>query len=369
MPTRILVVEDNDDAREMCNLMLRRLGYEVLNAVNGQEGLDIAQESVPDLILLDIMMPGMDGYEVCNRLRQNPIFRRVPIIFLTALDEIDDRVKAYTMGADDFLTKGQVTPRELEVRIKASLARTERLRESDAAGIAGSAVGLFSLRGGVGVSSLALNLAAYAVEHCNMPVMVIDMAFPVGSMGLWSGYTGKRHSVELLSNHPSELTLPQINHYALQHIQGFFVIPGPQTLVDLNTIQPGALEQVLTLLRKENYFVILDLGRPLPPLTWRVLRECDWTVAVTTPDITARKMASLALEMLPHQGIDQRKLLLLYNDITNVQPANPAIGLPRPPDAVVPYTPDLQGLGNPGVMLPLWSLVEPTGMVEDPLAD
>ena len=115
---RILVIEDDDDARMMYAIMLRSWGYEVVEATTGREGVAASHNSSPDLILLDIMMPDMDGYELCRQLRADPRFHTVPIIFLSALDAMDDRIKGYTLGGDDFITKGQIDYKELGRNLK-----------------------------------------------------------------------------------------------------------------------------------------------------------------------------------------------------------------------------------------------------------
>lgn len=356
---RILIIEDNDDTRALYALLLRKLNYDVMEAANGNDGLQLAQAQPPDLILLDVMMPDMDGYAVCAKLREDPRFRTIPILFVTALDGIDDRIRAYTMGGDDYLTKGHFAPKELYVRIEAALLRTQRIQQGRGEGVKGSLIGLLSLRGGVGVSTLALNLAYKAAQLGNQPTFLVDLALPVGSIGLWSGFSGSRHIVELLSYPPGKLTLPLINHFSLQHIQGFFVIPGPTEMVDLTRIQSGTPEQLLFQLREAGYCVILDLGRAVLPLLWRMPLQLDWTVVVTSAEITSRRMAGIALEALPKMGVEQRTVLLALNDLTNDNPVPTALGLPRAPDVTIPYLPDLQDLPETTALDPLWAIVQP----------
>jgi two-component system, sensor histidine kinase and response regulator len=101
----LLVVDDNPmNVEPLCDL-LEAMGYRVAMALDGVTALRIVEEQTPDLILLDIMMPGMNGYEVCRRLKANPRSARIPVVFVTALSETDDKVKAIDAGGDDFLTK------------------------------------------------------------------------------------------------------------------------------------------------------------------------------------------------------------------------------------------------------------------------
>ncbi|MGC9522573.1 MAG: response regulator [Anaerolineae bacterium] len=353
----ILVIEDDDDARMMYAIMLRSWGYEVSEATTGREGVKAAMRQVPDLILLDIMMPDMDGYAVCQELRGDPRFHRVPILFLTALDGMDDRVKAYTIGGDDFITKGQVEYRELGVRIQAALRRAERLGKSSEGARLGLVMGLLSLRGGTGVSTVAMNLARYATTASDHPVILIDLAFPIGSMSLWSGISGPRHTVGLLSRSPAEITMGLVSNYCLQNVYGSYFIPGPSEIVDLSDIRLETLRRVLEILRKDGYVVILDLGRGTLPLMWQILTECDWAAVVTSADPTSRNLAKIAMQSLPGQDVDARSLLLVFNDCTNQRPADISLGLPRTPDVFIPYTQDFDDLADPSPFAHLWGII------------
>lgn len=370
---RILVVEDNDDVRTMYGMLLRSWGYEIYEAPNGTEGLEKARFLRPDLIILDVMMPDIDGYEVCQRLREDPEFHTIPIIFVTALGGIDDRVKAYTTGADDFITKGQISRKELDVRIQAALARNQRIQQSAKSQATagepprppqGIVVGISSLRGGVGVSSIALNLAAMAAHNSERPVLLVDMAFPIGSLGLWSGFSGSRHVVELLNQHAFDMNRTLINHYSVQHVQGFFIIPGPTGLVNFHQIQAGTVLRFISLLRESGYYAILDLGRGTLPFIWGVPKACDWNVVVTDDDPTARHLAGLYLKALGEHGVDQRSLLLVYND-RQQRDVSTGIGLPRPPDVVIPYHPDISTLPEDNPVASLWDIVQRSLLQEE----
>jgi DNA-binding response OmpR family regulator len=353
----ILVIEDDDDARTMYGIMLRSWGYEVSEATTGREGVRVAQRQVPDLILLDIMMPDMDGYEVCRQLRSNPRFHKVPILFLTALDAIDDRIKGYTLGGDDFITKGQIDYKELGVRIKAALNRTKRLSDTLQSGQGGLILGFLSLRGGVGVSTLAANLTRYITTVNERPVILIDLAFPVGSISLKSGMTDPRHIISLLSRPAAEITINMINNYSLQNVYGSYFLPGPPKLMDLSGIRIQALEQMFNVLRDEGYTVIIDLGRGALPLMWHTVSHCDWLSVVTSADPTSRTLAKIAVESLPDHDVDPRSILLIFNDHTNRRPADISTGLPRTPDVFIPYTEDFDDFVDTTPFAHLWSMM------------
>ena len=126
MAERVLIVEDDLVLRETLSYNLIRQGYEVTTAADGKRGVELAQRTRPDLILLDIMLPGIDGFEVCRVLRQET---NAPIIMLTARDDEVDKIVGLEVGADDYLTK-PFSMRELLARIKAQLRRVRLMRQA-----------------------------------------------------------------------------------------------------------------------------------------------------------------------------------------------------------------------------------------------
>jgi two-component system alkaline phosphatase synthesis response regulator PhoP len=120
---KVLLVDDEPDIVEMLKYNLEREGYHVLTALNGKDALKLAKASRPDLVVLDIMMPGMDGVEVCNQLRQMPEFKHTLITFLTARGEDYSQIAGFEAGADDYITK-PVRPKVFVSKVKALLKRS-----------------------------------------------------------------------------------------------------------------------------------------------------------------------------------------------------------------------------------------------------
>ncbi|RMD75521.1 MAG: DNA-binding response regulator [Bacteroidetes bacterium] len=129
---KILVVDDEPDIVEFLSYNLRKEGFEVVTAQDGEEALAVARREKPDIILLDIMMPRLDGVEVCRLLRQEPEFRDTLVAFLTARNEDYSQIAALDVGGDDYITK-PIRPRVLVSRIKALLRRKERTGEDSEA--------------------------------------------------------------------------------------------------------------------------------------------------------------------------------------------------------------------------------------------
>ncbi|MCB2227639.1 MAG: response regulator transcription factor [Desulfarculaceae bacterium] len=120
----VLVVEDEKDIIDVVDFNLQQAGYRVLKAADGAEGLRLAKDQSPDLVVLDLMLPAMDGKEVCRRLKQGEATREIPVLMLTALASETDRIIGFEIGADDYLTK-PFSPRELVLRVNAILRRSQ----------------------------------------------------------------------------------------------------------------------------------------------------------------------------------------------------------------------------------------------------
>jgi len=133
----VLIIDDEKDLIEMVRYSLEKHGFDVIGALDGESGLDIAKNQAPDIVLLDLMLPGVDGLEVCKRLRNDPKTARLPVLMLTAKAEETDRIVGLELGADDYITK-PFSPREVVARVKAVLRRaapqpdnTEVLRQGN----------------------------------------------------------------------------------------------------------------------------------------------------------------------------------------------------------------------------------------------
>ena len=172
--THVLVIDDEVIFHNMVARALQGLNFKISTAENGTKGLFLARTLKPDIIISDVMMPDIIGYEVVRSLRREPEFAQTPILMLTAQSGLQDKLKAFEAGADDHLTK-PFEPEELAARVNVLLRRAEAARTAAAlvpAQIREDArmIVVHSLRGGTGSSSLAVNLA-------------------LGLRGLWKGST------------------------------------------------------------------------------------------------------------------------------------------------------------------------------------
>jgi two-component system cell cycle response regulator DivK len=124
MSKRVLVIEDHEENRRIVRLLLGSAGIDMIEAVTGEEGVAKAEQDRPDLILMDIQLPGLDGYEATRRIKGNPALRHIPIIVVTSYALSGDDVKAFEAGCDAYVTKPFV-PRELLAKVREFLSKAE----------------------------------------------------------------------------------------------------------------------------------------------------------------------------------------------------------------------------------------------------
>ncbi|HYK88278.1 MAG TPA: response regulator transcription factor [Acidobacteriota bacterium] len=157
----ILVIDDERDLIELVQYILAREGFQVIAAADGEAGLELASRETPDLVLVDLMLPGIDGLEVCQRLRKGERTSNIPLIMLTAKSAESDRIVGLELGADDYVTK-PFSPRELAARIKAVLRRSVKQKpESEL------------LRRG----SLSIDVARHEVTCADEPIILTATEF------------------------------------------------------------------------------------------------------------------------------------------------------------------------------------------------
>lgn len=127
--SKILVVDDDEAINELIKINLELLGYDTISAKDGIQGFTLAKQEIPDLIILDVMMPEVDGYTVAKRVRENSQTKDIPILMLTAMGQLEDKVKGFDIGVDDYLVK-PFEMEELKVRVRALLKRSNAIPES-----------------------------------------------------------------------------------------------------------------------------------------------------------------------------------------------------------------------------------------------
>lgn len=317
MAEKILIVDDDVDTLRLVGLMLQRQGYQITAATNGQQGLDKAVEEQPDLILLDVMMPDMDGYEVTRQLRQNPVTADTPILMFTAKTQLDDKVAGFEVGADDYLTK-PTHPSELQAHVKALLSRSgQREKKSAVPDKAGHAyvIGVLAARGGLGVSAIAINLAVGLFNRSQSDVALVEMVPGKGTLGLDLGMNNQKALGQLLSGTPSEVTRERVKNALIPHISGVKLMLASDHPSDVHLIsQVAQYQATLEKLSSLTRYVVLDLGSSLPPFVQKLLPACNDTVIVLEGVSNTILHTQALIEELIKLGLKKERITVALNN-------------------------------------------------------
>ncbi len=300
MPEKILIADDDLDTLKLVGLILQRHGYSIVAANGGVGALGKASSEMPDLILLDVMMPDLDGYEVARRLRNDSSLAHIPIIMFTAKTMLDDKVAGFEAGADDYLTK-PTHPSELIAHVKALLARTQSTRAA-AAPQAAFVAGFIGAKGGVGTTTLAVNFAAAAAQ-AGHEVVLVDLNPGSGGMGLMLGVTPTLTLTSLLNKSVAELTQRTLSGYIIPHDCGIRVLAGRPMPSEAGLLANVAQwEAVLKVVGTMCKVLVVDLGTGLPELTRRILTSVGSLVMVADPTRLALTQAKSLLAELASVG-------------------------------------------------------------------
>jgi CheY-like chemotaxis protein/MinD-like ATPase involved in chromosome partitioning or flagellar assembly len=320
MAEKILIIDDDVDTLRLVGLMLQRQGYEISAASNGSQGLAKALEERPDLILLDVMMPDMDGYEVARRLRKNPVTLAVPILMFTAKTQLDDKVAGFEVGADDYLTK-PTHPTELQAHVRALLARSAQQDKEPAQIVTalhehhGYVIGVLAARGGLGVSSVASNLAAGIYTRTQSDVILAELTPGQGTIGADFGFQNQKGLTELLQGTMPEITREKVEASLTAHISGLKLLLASENPRDVTlTSQVQNYEAIVARLSSLARFIILDLGNGLPGFVQKILPMCSEQIIVLEGTPGTIQHTRFLIDNILDLKIDRKTIGVILNN-------------------------------------------------------
>lgn len=337
---KILVIDDDHDLLEMMRLVLgQRAGHETVLSAEGEDGLAKAIADPPDLAIIDVMMPGMTGYDVCRQLRANPATAFVPILILTARAQPMDRDAAMDAGADEYMTK-PVLMAELLERVDTLLSEQPGLPEQPGQPPALSGMlALMSLRGGVGVTTLAVNLAAALVQASGEAICLIDLCPSSGHVALQLGMRPEPNWSGIIGTAGANPDAESVEAHLLQHSSGLRVLAAPFVPVVGQGPSLRAVQAVLGALRRWCPVVVVDVPSALNEVTMAVLGAASAVGLVLTAEPPSIQTTIGTLRVLQQWSA---KLGTILNQVApGPQPPADAIAraLKRPLVATIPFDP------------------------------
>ncbi|HYY88576.1 MAG TPA: response regulator [Chloroflexota bacterium] len=312
----ILVADDQADIRELLEITLSKRGHEVLPADSGTRALELAGRVVPDLAIVDVNMPGLEGTQVTRELRTRKATANVPIMLLTALSDEADILAGFAAGADDYVTK-PFNPRELAARVEALLARGGS-GSAPSSRPQGRLIAVAGPKGGCGRTTIAVNLALAMVEgHSSgagrSDVLLLDANFGLGDLDVHLDLR-TRASIRDLVPYTGHVDVAAFQNALAQHRSGVRVLLRPEAAGESELISTGLWQEVLHIASAIADTVIVDLGPTYDDeRTLATLEAAEVVVLVSTPEIGSVRNARQFLDLAPRLGVQRARTRVVLN--------------------------------------------------------
>ncbi len=280
MPAKILVADDDLMLQRLIVNTLKLEHHEVIVAADGRQALEMIRSEEPDLVILDVMMPVLNGFDVCAELRKDPETITLPVIMLSGLGQVQEKITGLRAGADEYLTK-PVDPRELLTRVEMLLARHSLLRKS-AAAKSGRVFSLIGAKGGVGVTTLAVNLAAKLADD-GKQVILLEFRPDFGTV---AAHLNLKPTISLAALRPLEpmaITDQVVSRLLLETSIGVRVLCGPQKAEEFGAMSAGLAGALLARLITQ----CVDLPPAIDEATETILKSSDQVFVILEPEVTS----------------------------------------------------------------------------------
>jgi len=312
-PPRILIVDDDSVIRALLRHTLGSESYILLEATDGRQALEVVERERPDLILLDIMMPVMDGRAVLRKLKADERTREIPVVIITALTSETDVATSLEEGAIDHIAK-PFSELIVRTRVRAAL----RNRVAAAVGTAtkcGRRIGFIGAKGGVGVSTAVVNTALTMLSPQRSVVAVELRPYP-GTLAAQLGLAPSRNLTTLLDVPPARVDAASVRQCLTLHPSGIRLLAAPPQIDDQRELTALQAEAILNATSEVADFVIVDLPPVPSKATPAVVRSCVFIVVAVELEATCLAAAKLLLEALAAWGVDRDSvgaLLVLHH--------------------------------------------------------
>jgi len=340
---RVLLIDDEQFYYKLIQKKLKESDYDLDYAKSSSEGLAKISSFEPELLIVDLMLPDMDGFQILERLRRDPKFSTIPVIVITAKDQLDEKLKAFELGADDYLVK-PFQPEELVARMgilirRGRAAQAAQSKSAEKAKDASLYV-VHSLRGGLGCSSIVVNLGLAFQKLWGKSTLLVDGVLTAGQIALMLDAKSTATWENLVGINEETLDDAVVSEMMCEHKSGVRYIASPRYPIAADTFSNDILKLFMDRLKAQNDFIITDASHDFSDMTINMLSMSNSILLVMAPEMASLRSTVGALEIYDRLGISVDKVKIILNNNSS----NPAIKqaqlekvLKRQIDFVLPY--------------------------------
>jgi pilus assembly protein CpaE len=317
---RVFLIDDEIVYSKMLKPVLKKAGHVLGYANSGETAFKNIASFNPDVIVLDIRLPDMSGFDIFSRLHNDEHFSNIPVIFVTSYNELESKLKAFELGAEDYLSKPFI-PEELLARLEILARRREYLKLAETnvrvKQNSSNVIAIHSLRGGVGCTSLAINLALAHFQLWQKPTLVIDSVLVSGQVALFLNTSPKSTWREFSDKGPDDIDYYMINNLVNLHKSGIRYIASPSLPVPfekLNDIYPMTIEE----LRGQYDMVVIDTPHDFTDISVMSLDAADRILLLIAPEIGSLRAAICALKTYDNLGYSPDKISIVLNSVNQL---------------------------------------------------
>jgi pilus assembly protein CpaE len=343
---RVLLIDDEPFYYKLLNRPMKDAGHEFDYSKTGKEGLAKISATKPEVIIVDLRLPDISGHDILARLRRDSEFSNIPVIVITAKNELGDKLKAFELGADDYLIK-PFQPEELVARMRILARRGRAMKivsqmEKNDEKLT-TIIAVHSLRGGVGTTSISVNLALALNQIWAKNTLLVDAVFSAGQVAMMLNVKPKFSWEDFTEIELKSIDEELIDNIATKHPSGLSFIAAPRSPIAVDTFSDEFWKIVFSKLAKQYEFIVIDTAHDFTDVTIQMLNFANNLVLVMAPEMSSLRAAMSALDIYDKLDFPAEKVKLMLNSnssIVGIKQAQIEKVLGRQLDFVTPYEPD-----------------------------
>jgi pilus assembly protein CpaE len=352
---RILFVDDEEQIRKLLSTWLARHGYSVTLANDGWEALKAIRANAPDLVITDVNMPNMNGFELTRRLRSDHRTARIPVVMLSARKQADDVLTGYAEGADEYIPK-PVEMAVLSAKIEVLIKRVRATQGDSTTKRGGNVILFLHAKGGVGCTTLAVNAAVALAATTIYRVTLFDLNLEFGNAAMLMNLKPERTLADLAEQPPAELDDASFARFLTQDRSGVRVLAGCDVPERAELVTVPAVHQAIDRLRAQSDYVVIDAPPTFSQPVLACLDIADAVVLLSAAHLPSLKATKEALTVLEKLSYPRERTVLVVNRTSEagLEMDHIARFFNRKADIVVPFTPacdDAADRGRPLTVL------------------